>query len=84
MKTAYYFTALWCAPCKRTRPLVEQFNNENSELQYTIIDVDDHIELSQKYNISSVPTFILIENEVEIRRMVGAKTPIELKAFLDG
>ena len=60
MKTIYYFTADWCAPCKKTRPIVEHLMREQKEAGFQIIDADSEIELVKKFNIISIPTFILL------------------------
>lgn len=84
MKLAYYFTATWCNPCKKTRPLVEEFNLTDSEVKYTILDVDENSKVAQEFGIQSVPTFIMLDNGVEIKRMVGSKTATELENFING
>ena len=73
MKTVFYFTADWCNPCKKTRPIVEELNNDGFA-KFQIIDSDDNIELCVKFQIRSVPTFILIEDGKEIKRLTGAQT----------
>ncbi|KKL27869.1 hypothetical protein LCGC14_2380820, partial [marine sediment metagenome] len=46
------------------------------------IDVDtDHI-TPEKYRVLSVPSFILVEDDQEISRAVGAQTGKELSAAL--
>jgi thiol-disulfide isomerase/thioredoxin len=84
MKTIYYFTADWCSPCKRTRPIVEEINRENPNVSVQFIDADMEIDLVSKFNIRSIPTFILFENEKEISRMSGGKTKQELESFING
>lgn len=78
MKTIYYFTAEWCQPCKRTRPIVEELNRDQSVAGFQIIDVDYNTELVKNFNIKSVPTFILFDNGVEIKREIGGKTREQL------
>ncbi len=78
MKTIYYFTAEWCQPCKRTRPIVEELNRDQSTAGFQIIDVDVNPELVKNFNISSVPTFILFDNGEEIKREVGGKNREQL------
>jgi thioredoxin 1 len=56
MKTVYYFTADWCQPCKRTRPIVEEMNREQTVAGFQIIDVDDNPDLVKNFSIKSVPT----------------------------
>ena len=78
MKTVYYFTAEWCQPCKRTRPIVEELNRDQTAAGFQIIDVDVNPELVKNFNISSVPTFILFDNGEEIKREVGGKNREQL------
>lgn len=84
MKTVFYFTADWCQPCKRTRPIVEELDRDQSIASFQIIDVDDNPSLVAKFNIKSVPTFILFENEEEKNRIIGGKTREELEDFING
>jgi thiol-disulfide isomerase/thioredoxin len=84
MKTVYYFTADWCQPCKRTRPIVEEINRDRSDVKFQIIDVDTSMELVKTFNVSSVPTFILLENQEETRRIVGGQTRDALEDFING
>ena len=82
MNTVLYFTAEWCGPCKKTRPIVEEMKREGFEFQ--IIDADYEQLLVKRFGIKSVPTFILFENEKEINRTTGAKTRKELQSFING
>lgn len=82
MKAVYYFTADWCGPCKKVRPIVEEINRDNFD-KFQIIDVDTEIELVKKFEIKSVPTFILLQGGKEIKRIVGAQTREQLKDFIN-
>ena len=73
MKTVFYFTADWCNPCKKTRPIVEELISDGIA-SFQIIDADDNIELCKNFEIKSIPTFILIEDGKEIKRLTGAQT----------
>jgi len=84
MKTVYYFTADWCQPCKRTRPIVEEMNREQSVAGFQIIDVDDNSELVKNFGIKSVPTFILFDDGIEKNRIVGGQTREQLEEFING
>ena len=81
MKHVLYFTADWCNPCQRTKPFAQELIAEGYSIKF--IDVDSEIEMVKNFKILSVPTFILIENESEIKRMNGAKTKEELIRFID-
>ena len=81
MKTVFYFTADWCGPCKKVRPIVEDMIREGSYIQ--IIDVDIEKELVKNFEITSVPTFILFENEKLTNRISGAQTRNQLESFIN-
>lgn len=82
MIVAYYFTADWCAPCKKTRPLVEEINKDRA-IKFQIIDVDSEMDLVRAFEIKSVPTFIVIKDGEIVNRATGAKTQEELIGLLD-
>ena len=70
MKTAKYFTATWCGPCKAFKPVMTEIMNEGHSVQ--ILDIDENKSLAQQYNVRSVPTTVIEENGIEIDRFVGA------------
>jgi len=82
MKTILYFTADWCQPCKKVRPVVEELNREYFPGMFQIIDVDIEKEMAKSFELKSVPTFILFENNNEINRLVGAQTRQSLLEFI--
>jgi len=84
MKTVYYFTAEWCGPCKKVRPIVEDLNREPLNAIFQIIDVDYNEDLVKTFDIKSVPTFILFNENVEKNRISGSKTKQELEDFING
>jgi thioredoxin-like negative regulator of GroEL len=47
------------------------------------IDADNEIELLKKFEIKSVPTYILIEDGLEVARMNGAKTRDQFLEFIN-
>jgi thioredoxin 1 len=78
----YYFTADWCNPCKKVKPIVEEINRE-SAIKFQMIDVDSEMELVKRFDVKSVPTFILIKNGVEVKRITGAQTKVQLENFIN-
>jgi thioredoxin 1 len=81
MKHVFYFTADWCSPCKKVRPIVQELIQDGYSFQ--IIDVDIEKELAKKFEISSVPTFILFKNEKSVKRISGAQTKKQLEDFIN-
>ncbi len=82
MSHVLYFTADWCNPCKKVKPIVEEMNRE-SITKFQLVDVDSEMELVKRFEIRSVPTFILIEDGKEIKRITGAQTRGQLEEFIN-
>lgn len=82
MIVAYYFTADWCAPCKKTKPIVEEINKDGA-IKFQIIDVDSSIDLVRAFEIKSVPTFIIIKDAEIVKRSTGAQNYDELIELLN-
>jgi thioredoxin 1 len=78
----YYFTADWCGPCKKVRPIVEELSRDQADVKFQIIDVDSEGELTRKFDVKSIPTFIRIEDGKEVARVTGAQTKNDLEKFI--
>jgi thioredoxin 1 len=82
VKQVYYFTADWCGPCKKVRPIVDELSRDQAEVKFQIIDVDSEGELARRFEVKSIPTFILIEDGKQINRITGAQTKNDLEKFI--
>ena len=76
MKTAKYFSAAWCGPCKQFKPIMEELSNEGYNIEF--IDGDENREVAIEYNIRSIPTTVIEENGKEINRILGVKSKEEI------
>ena len=72
MKSIKYFTATWCGPCQRFKPIMQQVANEGHSVQF--IDIDSQEDLARQYNVRSVPTVIIEQNGSEVNRLIGVST----------
>lgn len=70
----FYFTASWCGPCQKIKPLVLKLKEglQNDTIKFYMIDIDENNELCEKCNVKSVPTFILFKDKKEINQCKGA------------
>lgn len=75
-KVAVKFGASWCSPCSQLGKLLEQ---NPLTIPLVEIDIDEHPQLAQQYNVRGVPTMVLVENGTEIARKVGAQTVAQLQ-----
>jgi thioredoxin 1 len=76
MKTAKYFSASWCGPCKMFKPVVNELISEGHNIE--IIDVDDNQSLAQQYQIQSIPTIVIEENGQIVDGVMGATSKEDL------
>jgi thioredoxin 1 len=83
MKSILYFTADWCQPCKKVKPIVEELNREYFPGIFQIVDVDIESEMAKTFEIRSVPTFILFEDGKEINKIIGSQTKQSLLEFIE-
>jgi thioredoxin 1 len=77
------FYATWCAPCKGLTFVIDGVKDQ---LDTTIIDVDieDNIELAQKYGVRTVPTLVLLDNkETVIKKSTGMLTEQQFLEFME-
>lgn len=57
------FWATWCGPCRMLAPVVEEIAEKyEGRVKVGKIDVDDQPELANAFNVSSIPTLVLIKN----------------------
>jgi thioredoxin 1 len=64
------FYAPWCGPCKMIAPLLDKLAEQFSRrLQFFKLNVDEAPELAARYEITGVPTLLLI-NQGEVRDVV--------------
>lgn len=78
----FYFTADWCQPCKNIKPIVNEINRDSMWVKFQMIDADIELELVKQFNIRSLPTFIIVNQGKEIKRLTGAQKKHDLEDFL--
>ena len=74
------FTAKWCGPCREMSPIVSRLEREN--LPVLKVDIDEQPNLAQKYQIKSIPCFVLVANGREINRIVGPTSEQTLRQMV--
>ena len=65
------FWASWCGPCKMLSPVVDQLAEELEGVKVAKINIDEQMELAEKYNVSSIPCVVAFKNGEEVGRSVG-------------
>ena len=79
MNKLLVFSATWCGPCKAFKPTLLQLDQDR--LSY--IDIDELPEIREDYNVKSVPTIVLVDEDgEELERFVGAQPLSKLQELL--
>ncbi len=66
------FFAEWCGPCKMMAPIVEKLAVKyEGQMKIGKLNVDDAMEIAQKYRVASIPTFIFFQAGEAVEVNVG-------------
>jgi thioredoxin 1 len=67
------FWAEWCGPCRMIAPSVEQVAADYAgKANIYKMNVDENMNVPQRFGIRGIPTLILFKNGQEQERIVGA------------
>lgn len=77
------FFATWCGPCKMLAPILEELQEELSNVKIVKIDVDENPELANKYGIASIPTLKIFKDGNDVDTKVGFMPKEMLKESIE-
>lgn len=67
------FWAEWCGPCRMIAPAVEAVAEDyEGKASVYKMNVDENMNVPQRYGIRGIPTLIVFKNGQEQERIVGA------------
>ena len=77
------FYATWCGPCKMLSPLVDAAATELTGKAVVVkIDVDECSAIAAKYNVSAIPTLVVIKGGECVKTSVGYISKDEILAMV--
>ena len=65
------FNADWCGPCRSMRPMLDELAEEQDSFKIVSINIDDEDELTDEYDVSSIPCLVVFKGGEEVNRSVG-------------
>jgi thioredoxin 1 len=79
---ALKFYATWCEPCKALSKIIEGARDKIT-MPIEDIDIEQNMELVQKYGIRGVPALVIVDDEgKEVKRQSGMVMEDKLLEFL--
>ena len=79
------FYADWCMPCVMMGPIVDDVSEKfNGKIKVGKVNVEDNQEIAQKFNVSSIPNFLLFRDGKVVEQFVGGMSEEELENKLNG
>ena len=77
------FFATWCGPCKMQTPILEELAKKMGDaVEIRKIDVDQHMDLAEKYGIRVVPTLIVEKDGKIVKSLEGVTNAATLEEIL--
>lgn len=74
--------ATWCGPCKMLSPIVDEVADNNTNVDFYKLDIDQAEKIAEEYNIMSIPTLLLFSKGKLEKTSTGFITKEELEKFI--
>ena len=66
------FCADWCGPCKSMHRIFSRMAKKYHYVRFARVNIDDSQDIASKFNVQSIPTFIMFNDGKVVQQMVGA------------
>ena len=76
------FWASWCGPCQMLAPIIEELDEELTDVLVAKVDVDQEQSLAMDYKVASIPTLLLFKDGEVAERIIGFHDKDEITELL--
>ncbi len=76
--------AAWCGPCRALSPIIEEVSADyEGKVTFVKVDADSNEKIAERYNITSIPSILLVVKGRLKAMGVGAMQKEALKKWID-
>jgi thioredoxin 1 len=76
------FWAPWCAPCRSFAPIFDAASNKHPEIVFAKINTEEEQELAAYFQIRSIPTLMILREQVILFSQPGALHALGLESII--
>ncbi|MFB6146847.1 MAG: thioredoxin family protein [Halobacteriaceae archaeon] len=77
------FYADWCGPCETQEPIIEELEEDYGDVTVERIDVDEEQDVANEYQVRSIPTIVVEDDDGIVERFVGVTQRDDLEDALE-
>mgnify|MGYP002760426253 FL=1 len=77
------FYADWCGPCKTQDPILEDVEEDWSNVEFEKIDVDEQQDIANEYSVRALPTLVVENDEGIVERFIGVTQADKIETALE-
>ena len=78
------FQADWCGPCKTQDPILEELKEDwGDRFELEAVNVDEEQDVANEYQVRSLPTLIIENEEGVVQRFVGVTQRDDIESALE-
>lgn len=79
------YWAAWCGPCKIMDPVVDRLAKKYADkIVFGKVNVDEEMNISSRYEVFSIPTFMIFKDGQPMDAVIGAVGEASLERLLEG
>ncbi|MBO4726618.1 MAG: thioredoxin family protein [Clostridia bacterium] len=73
-KVVIEFYGNGCLNCQLMEPIMREIKSALPDIHFSRINADTNLDLVQRYQITSLPTLLMLRNEQIVGKIVGVKS----------
>ncbi len=77
------FWAEWCGPCKSFAPVYDDAAQGNPDIVFAKVDTEQSQDLAAQFGIRSIPTLMVVKEQVVVYSQAGALQKNQLDQLVD-